>query len=72
MFENLFARPSTIDRFFDGFADGLDERGVPLVAVGISDVDQEVARWRARACSRITIHSYSNRLRAFFRHVMLN
>ena len=45
----------------------MDERGVPLVAVGIGDIDQEVARWRARACSRNTIRNYSHYLRAFFR-----
>ena len=54
---------STVDRFFDR----LDERGVALAAVRISDIDQAVARWHARDCSRITIHDYAQRLRTFFR-----
>ena len=53
----------TVDRFFDG----LDEHGVVLSAVGIADIDREVARWHARGCGRITIHDYAQRLRAFFR-----
>ena len=54
---------STVDRFFDR----LDERGVALAAVRIADIDQAVARWHARDCSRITIHDYAQRLRTFFR-----
>ena len=54
---------STVDRFFDR----LDERGVTLAAVRIADMDQAVARWHARDCSRITIHDYAQRLRTFFR-----
>ena len=54
---------STVDRFFDR----LDERGVTLAAVRIADIDQAVARWHARDCSRITIHDYAQRLRTFFR-----
>ena len=53
----------TVDRFFDR----LDERGVVLAAVRIADIDQAVARWHARDCSRITIHDYAQRLRTFFR-----
>ena len=54
---------STVDRFFDR----PDERGVALAAVRIADIDQAVARWHARDCSRITIHDYAQRLRTFFR-----
>ena len=53
----------TVDRFFDG----LDEQGVVLSAVGIADIDREVARWHARSCSRVTIHDYAQHLRTFFR-----
>ena len=53
----------TVDRFFDW----LDERGVALASVGIDDIDQAVARWRARSYSRVTIHDYAQRLRTFFR-----
>ncbi len=55
---------STIDCFFYG----LDERGVALAAVGIADIDREVARWHGRDCSRVTIHDYAQRLRTFFRY----
>ena len=54
---------STVDRFFDR----LDEHGIALASVGIAEVDQAVARWHARDCSRVTIHDYAQRLRTFFR-----
>ena len=54
---------STVDRFFDR----LDERGVALTSIVIADVDQAVARWHARDCSRVTIHDYAERLRTFLR-----
>ena len=53
----------TVDRFFDW----LDERGVALASVRITDIDRAVARWHARDCSRLTIHDYAQRLRTFFR-----
>ncbi|MDE0050220.1 MAG: tyrosine-type recombinase/integrase [Rhodospirillales bacterium] len=53
----------TVDRFLEG----LDGRKVALAEVGIADIDREVARWRARDCSRITIHDYAEHLRVFFR-----
>ena len=53
----------TVDRFFDW----LDERGVALRSVDIIDLDRAVARYHARACSRVTIHDYAQRLRTFFR-----
>ena len=53
----------TVDRFFDW----LDERGVALASVGITDIDQAVARYHARDYSRVTIHDYAQRLRTFFR-----
>ncbi len=53
----------TVDRFFDR----LDEHGIILSAVSITDIDREVACWHARSCRRITIHDYAQRLRAFFR-----
>ncbi len=59
----VFCRLYVIDRFLDR----LDRRGVALAEVGIADIDREVARWNARDCSRITILSYAERLRTFFR-----
>ena len=53
----------TVERFFFG----LDERGVALASIGIADIDREIARYRARACSRVTIHDYAQHLRTFFR-----
>ena len=53
----------TVDRLFDG----LEEREVALAAIEVADIDREVARWRTRGCSRITIHDYAQHLRAFFR-----
>ena len=53
----------TVDCFFDW----LDERGVALASVAMTDIDQAVARWHARDYSRVTIHDYSQRLRTFFR-----
>ena len=54
---------STVDCFFDK----LDECGIALAAVEITDIDREVARWHTRDCSRVTIHDYAQRLRTFFR-----
>ena len=53
----------TVDRFFDW----LDERGVALASVRITDIDQAVARYHARDYSRVTIRDYAQRLRTFFR-----
>ena len=53
----------TVDSFFFG----LDGRGIALASVGGTDIDREMARYRARACSRVTIHDYAQRLRTFFR-----
>ncbi len=53
----------TANRFFDR----LDERGVSLASVGFEDIDRQVACWHARGCRRITVRSYANALRAFFR-----
>ena len=53
----------TVDCFFDW----LDDRGVALASVAMTDIDQAVARWHARDYSRVTIHDYSQRLRTFFR-----
>ena len=53
----------TVDRFFFR----LEQRRIALADVGIADIDQAVARWHARDCSRITIHDYAQRLRTFFR-----
>ena len=53
----------TVDRFFDW----LDERGVALASVRITDIDQALARYHARDYSRVTIHDYAQRLRTFFR-----
>jgi len=53
----------TVDRFFHQ----LDKCGRALSSVTITDVDRAVARWHARGCSRITIRSYTQYLRAFFR-----
>ena len=53
----------TIDRFFVW----LDEWGVALASVGITDIDRAIARWHARDLSRITVQDYAQRLRTFFR-----
>lgn len=61
--KTICPRLNTVDRFFDG----LEERGVTLAAVRISDIDREVARWHARGCGRMTVHNYAQDLRTFFR-----
>ncbi len=61
--ETIRCRCNTVDCFFDW----LDEWGIALDSIGVTDVDRAVARWHARGCSRITIHNYAQRLRAFFR-----
>ena len=53
----------TVDRFFDW----LDERGVALASVTMTDIDQALARYHVRNYSRVTIHDYAQRLRTFFR-----
>ena len=53
----------TVDRFFDW----LDERGVALASVTMTNIDQALARYRTRDYSRVTIHDYAQRLRTFFR-----
>lgn len=45
----------------------LEERGAALASVSVADIDQAAARWHARGCSRITVRSYSERLRTFLR-----
>ena len=54
---------ATLNRFFVW----LDERGVDLASVGITMIDEVIARYRARGYSRSTIHLYAQQLRAFFR-----
>ena len=53
----------TVDRLFGR----LEGRGVALASVRIADIDREIASYRARACSRVTIHDFAQRLRASFR-----
>ncbi len=53
----------TVNCFFDW----LDGRGVDLASVGIAMIDQFVARYHARGCSRSTIHLYAQQLRGFVR-----
>ena len=53
----------TVDRFFDW----LDERGVALASVTMTDIDQALARYHVRNYSRVTIHDDAQRLRTFFR-----
>ena len=53
----------TVDRFFVW----LDERGIDLVSVEISLIDQVIAGYHARGYSRSTVHLYAQQLRAFFR-----
>jgi len=53
----------TVDRFFDW----LDPRGGTLASVTMTDIDEALARYRARHYSRVTVHDYAQRLRAFFR-----
>ena len=50
---------NTVDCFFDW----MDEWGILLGSVGIADIDQAVARWHTRGCSRLTIGGYLQRLR---------
>ena len=52
----------TVNRFFVW----LDERGVDLASVGITMLDEVIARYRARGYSRATIYLYAQHLRAFF------
>ncbi len=53
----------TVNRFFDR----LGERGGGLASVGFEYIDREIACWHARGCRRMTVRSYANALRAFFR-----
>lgn len=53
----------TADRFFIW----LDERGVDLASVEINLIDQVIAGYHARGCSRSTVHLYAYQLRVFFR-----
>ena len=53
----------TVNRFFVW----LDERGVDLASVGITMIDEVIARYHARGYSRSTIHLYAQHLRVFFR-----
>jgi site-specific recombinase XerD len=54
------------DRFFVW----LDKTGVPLTSVKITDIDSAIAAVKALGtCNRRTIHTYAQRLRAFFRFV---
>jgi integrase/recombinase XerD len=54
------------DRFFVW----LDRTDVALTSVKITDIDSAIAAEKARGtCNRRTIHSYAQRLRAFFRFV---
>lgn len=54
---------NTVDRFFEW----LDEWDVALASVGTADIDRAVARWHARGCGRLTIRTYAQQLRGFFR-----
>lgn len=53
----------TVNRFFVW----LDETGVDLASVGITTIDQVIARYHARGYCRSTIHLYAQQLRRFFR-----
>ena len=52
----------TVNRFFVW----LDERGVDLASVGITMLDEVIARYRARSYSRARGYLYAQHLRAFF------
>jgi len=45
----------------------LDARGVDLASVGITTIDQIIARYHALGYNRSTIHLYARQLRSFFR-----
>jgi site-specific recombinase XerD len=53
----------TVNRFFVW----LDETGVDLASVGITMIDQVIARYHARGYCRSTMHLYAQQLRRFFR-----
>ena len=53
----------TVDRFLRR----MDAQGVGLAAVRIAGIDQAVASYQARGCSRATVRDYAQHLRTFFR-----
>ena len=57
-------RCSVVDEFLSRFHD--EDR--PLQTVTIADIDQAVAKKSADGCTRVSICSYTKRLRAFFRY----
>ena len=56
-------RRETIDPFFHG----LDGRGIGLASIRIAEIDEAIASYHARGCSRSTVHFHAQNLRAFFR-----
>ena len=53
----------TVDRFFER----LGAEGAGLASLRIDAIDQAVARYQARGCSRETVRDYACHLRTFFR-----
>lgn len=61
--ETIHACSGTVERFLRR----LHAQGVGLAAVGIAEIDQEIASCQARGCNRVTVRDYGQRLRTFFR-----
>ncbi len=61
--ETIHGCSCTVDRFFRR----LETLGVELASVRITEIDQAIARYHARGCSRRTVRDYAQHLRTFFR-----
>ena len=61
--ETIRGCSATVDRFFRR----LDAQGVGLAAVRIDEIDEVIASYQTRGCSRVTIRDYARNLRTFFR-----
>lgn len=52
----------------DHFLWRLDAEGITLAALRITHIDQEILRYRARGCNRVSVRDYAERLRSFLRY----
>ncbi len=46
----------------------LDAEGIALASLRITHIDQEIMRYQARGCNRVSIRDYAERLRTFVRY----
>ncbi len=46
----------------------LDAEGIALASLRIAHIDQEILRYQARGCNRVSIRDYAERLRTFVRY----